>query len=107
MLIKSVYIISHPETKEIVYVGCTKNIDQRALVHENSITDLGNWIKNLIELNLKPVYTIAEMAPEYGYSEIERKWILKYHQEGCKLFNKHIPGISRKHIRNFIIINSR
>lgn len=101
-----IYNVSHPVTGEIVYVGLTRNLEQRAKGHCCAPTDTGEWIRTIAKDGHSPVFTALEKitCKDIGNAtKIERKYISQYTDLGHKLFNR-MPGCGKK-AQQFIVIN--
>ncbi len=76
-----IYVLKDPRDNEIYYVGCTKNIQQRFKAHLNPARDLitpkRQWIKELRELNLKPILAILEDVND-DIALIREKYYIKH-----------------------------
>lgn len=104
---KYVYVVSHPDSNEVVYVGCSKNVELRGRQHalDNSGV-LYKFINDLLKEGKYPVITVVEKFDGYGYTEAESRWILKYYNMGCKLLNRKIPGVKKAGKQYFTIVNN-
>lgn len=79
-----IYCLIDPSTKEIKYVGKSKNPTNRLKSHiSDSIkgidnTRKSNWIRKLNKEGLLPELVILEETNEVNWKEAEKKWILFY-----------------------------
>lgn len=113
---KKVYIygLSDPITNEIRYIGKTVNMKNRYKKHVYQSkylkTKIGNWIKKLISINLKPNILLIEECEENNWIEREKYWIKKYKEDGYNLLNIHEGGNEppkKKGIKKFTEVNGR
>lgn len=91
-----IYTISHPFTNEIVYVGVTKNLPQRAKAHiagNKHNSDLANWINELVSSYMLPKIECIDEVLDSDIFYFEEYWVHQIQSWGFKLFNKV------KHIR--------
>lgn len=79
-----IYILRHPETFEIKYVGKTNNIKRRFAQHKSKkclektgSKKLASWILKLLSSNMFPVMEIIEECTD-NWAERERYWISYY-----------------------------
>jgi group I intron endonuclease len=87
-----IYILKHPETFEIKYVGKTTNVKRRWHQHKSkkclektASKKLAAWILKLISNNLLPIMEIIEEC-ENNWVEREKYWISFYGIESlCNL----------------------
>lgn len=97
-----IYVLLHPETEEIRYVGWTKNtLQQRLQSHveeANKYQKTGKgktyknmWVLSLIREGLRPIIRLVEETETPG--EAERKWIAHYRSIGARLTNGTDGGI--------------
>lgn len=88
-----IYALIDPITKEIRYVGCSLNADNRykAHLHEashNHKCHKCNWIRKLVREGNSPVLNIIDEVPEEDWQLAECAWIFHYREElECKLTN--------------------
>lgn len=97
-----IYVLKHPETKEVFYVGQTvQDLDTRLTGHlgsSESNKQKVEFLKGLVALGLKPVIQEIETIhatcyiDKYLVNERELYWIRYYKSIGCKLLNA--AGIS-------------
>lgn len=92
---KIIYTISHPLTKEIVYVGCTKNYIQRvaAYYHLTDKRTITRWIIELRKQDIEPKFDIIDEVENDLSFFFETYWIHQLTTWGCNLLNtnKTIP----------------
>ena len=89
MMIVYIYVLKHPETKEIRYVGLTRFPAKRyanECAYPHTL-HFKNWINKLKEDGLKPEMEIIETSDEDNASERERVWIKFYRDGGSRLLN--------------------
>ena len=88
-----IYLLKHPITDEIKYVGKTKNLQARLWNHVNKAkyieTFIQRWVKSLTDKGLKPVMEVIETCTE-NWDEREMYWIA-YYSKTCQLAN-HTSG---------------
>lgn len=101
---KIIYTISHPITKEVVYVGATFNLEQRALQHLHTKVEYRatNWIEDLLENGMTPIFTAIKYAGE-DWREVEKAYINELIESGAKLFNREAKPTKKKHL---VIVNN-
>ena len=94
---KYLYTISHPDTKEIVYVGASAYVEERAKQHmtTNQNQELTDFIYSLVVNCKRPLFTVLFEMDE-NWRETERDYIIKLIEEGCPLLNKQIRGYRNK-----------
>ncbi len=88
-----IYVLKHPITKEIRYVGVTtKSLNQRLSQHICSKKRIGTkvskWIKNLSNFKLKPIIELIEDCNINNWEDREKYWITKF----PNLLNQHEGG---------------
>ena len=89
-----IYILRHPETFEIRYVGKTNNIKRRFAQHKSKkclektgSKKLASWILKLLSNNLLPIMEIIEECDD-NWEEREKYWISYYSNTNlCNLSN--------------------
>ncbi len=90
-----IYTLEHPLTKEIRYVGKTKNPKQRFHNHCNKSHNVKshkrNWINNLVSQGLRPKMDILDVVTENDWRFWERYWISQLKSWGISLVN-HTDG---------------
>ncbi len=79
-----IYILRHPETFEVKYVGKTNNIKRRFAQHKSKkclektgSKKLASWILKLLSNDLLPIMEIIEECDD-NWSEREKYWISYY-----------------------------
>lgn len=79
-----IYILKHPETFEVKYVGKTNNIKRRFAQHKSKkclektgSKKLASWILKLLSKNLLPIMEIIEECTD-KWAEREKYWISYY-----------------------------
>ena len=79
-----IYILKHPETFEVKYVGKTTNIKRRFAQHKSKkclektgSKKLASWILKLLSNNLLPTMEIIEECDD-NWAEREKYWISYY-----------------------------
>ena len=90
-----IYGLCDPETKEIRYVGATRNLEKRLQGHlrRKSDTRKERWIAALRVNGLIPKIKKLEIVTEDNWQERERYWIAKYRKENNNLLNIADGGI--------------
>ena len=97
-MITYIYTLSHPITNEIKYIGKTINLKQRLSAHisdakinkKNNM--VSNWIKSLLNNNLKPKMEIIDETPHNNWGELEQYWISQFKSWGFNLKNITLGG---------------
>lgn len=91
-----IYLLKHPITKEIKYVGKTSNLKRRYEQHIyiscKGKNHLANWLNSLKKENLKPEIESIDFVDKEVWKEKEIYWIAYYKQLGFKLCNHTIGG---------------
>lgn len=91
-----VYTLEHPETKEIRYIGYSKNPKVRYANHlciDKLKSKKNSWIKSLKDKGLKPYINIIDEALTIEDIHLmEIKYIAKYKQLGYRLTNMTLGG---------------
>lgn len=89
-----IYTLEHPITNEIRYIGKTNNLDRRLHSHwttgYKSKTKIGNWLKSLKKLKLKPIMTIIDETTD-DWQQLEMYWISQFRTWGFNITN-HTNG---------------
>ena len=80
MQITYIYALKDPETKQIRYIGRSKNPKKRLYEHHqvrriHTKSHHNNWIWSLLERGLRAEMEILEECDETNWSERERYWI--------------------------------
>lgn len=85
-----IYCLKDPDTKFIRYIGKTNSLENRYKNHLNSkeLSNLGLWIRSLLELNKEPMIESMEMCDEDVACEREAFYISKYKPTNI-LLNKY------------------
>jgi len=86
----SIYTISCPTTDNVVYVGQTKNLNERIGHHLTVFSGQPkcDWVKQTIKEGLKPVFKVIDYAKTKDEAlKIESDLIRKYLDEGVDLLN--------------------
>lgn len=91
--IQSIYAILDPTTKEVVYVGRSKDPVKRLHYHvhyrsHSSNEDLKKWLQNLRLLDLKPLLRIIKTVSASSAAGEENKQIVRFLKQGHPLFNR-------------------
>jgi predicted GIY-YIG superfamily endonuclease len=90
-----IYTLEHPVTKEVRYIGKTKNPKERFHNHCNKLhnkhTHKRNWINSLRNQGLKPKMNILDEVTESEWKYWEKFWIEQFRQWGFNLVN-HTSG---------------
>lgn len=93
--IHKIYVLYHPKTKEIRYVGRTCRSLMRRLgghIYHATIgrkSDNSDWIRHLLRWNLKPIIVEIDRIEgtlEDGYT-LEKYWINFLRSKDCRLTN--------------------
>lgn len=119
-----IYVLKHPDTLEIRYVGKTiRSLSRRLGNHianakgNKHNKHLSNWILKILELNRKPIIELIEECDYLVWGDREKYWISQYTNlinlteggDGCKGF-VHSPATieklklvnkGRKHTKEF------
>jgi hypothetical protein len=84
-----IYVLKHPVTNEIRYVGLTRFPVKRLNNEINypHTNHLRNWVNSLKRELLKPVMELVEETEEGLACDAERKWIAEMRARGCRLLN--------------------
>lgn len=89
-----IYVLRHPLTKEIRYVGKTKNpIKYRRRDHIGAARKgctgmpVYNWIRKLLEEGLEPDIEEVALVNEDNWRKEEDSWIMNLRLVGCSLLN--------------------
>lgn len=99
-----IYTLSDPRTGKIRYVGKTCNLKERLRLHcqrTSAKTHKNFWIRQLLDLGLKPHMTVVaefDHADQSAWEFSEREWISKLKIQGEDLTNSDTGGgTGRKH----------
>jgi len=92
-----VYSISHPETKEVIYIGQTQDIAKRIMCHINKHHNqkVENWINDLLQIGKLPIFKIEWMG-DFKLSLIKEKEFIEKHIETVYNTNKGVGSKSVK-----------
>lgn len=85
-----IYILQHPVTEDVRYVGKTNNPERRMRHHLSNQSKNGarikNWIKSLKKNGLKPYMTVIDET-DNDWQELEMYWISQFKSWGFNLTN--------------------
>lgn len=88
-----IYVLKHPDTQEIRYVGQAVNtvrrLDKHIQTSKINKRHISNWIRSL---SSKPVLEIIEECSNTNCNERERYWISYYRSIGANLCNHSNGG---------------
>ena len=93
-----IYKLIDPITKEIRYIGKTKNSLTKRLYEHCTLRNLktntykNNWVKQILKLNLRPEIYMVEEVNDDNWIEREIYWIKFYKETGNKLTNTSDGG---------------
>lgn len=91
-----IYTLEHPITKEIRYVGKTKNPKMRFQNHmnkgHNKTSHKTNWIESLKKEGLRPIMRVLDEVPNEEWKYWEKFWIAVCTEWGFKLTNHTLGG---------------
>lgn len=84
-----IYVLKHPVTQEVRYVGLTRFRVKRLNNEINypHTKHLKNWIESLKTAGLKPLMEVVEESQEGPACEAEIRWIAEMRSRGCRLIN--------------------
>jgi hypothetical protein len=89
-----IYVLKHPRTGEVRYVGVTvKKPSYRLSEHISEAvqsvrkTYKSRWILSLVSIGLHPLIEIIESSCGDGWQDAEHRWIAKYRSQGIRLVN--------------------
>lgn len=87
-----IYILRHPLTNKIRYVGKTNNIKKRLKNHINATrrgvkSHKNNWIKGLLNEGLKPKMEVIDEIDSDNWVWLEQYWIAQFKAWGFNLTN--------------------
>lgn len=96
-----VYVLKHPQTNEVVYVGSAMSAQQRLYQHiknaENCNIDtapiLSKWIRSLKEDGFDPIMEVIEICDACNLLYTEKQYIAKFHNIKPLLNKRHIPCV--------------
>lgn len=90
-----IYTLENPVSNEIRYVGKTNNPERRLHYHwtvgYKSNNKLGNWLKSLKKIKIKPIMIIIDETNE-NWEILEQYWISQFKTWGFKLVNSTDGG---------------
>lgn len=110
-----IYTLSDPISKEVKYIGKTKNLKDRLQRHmtpcnlKQTWQSKTKWLKYLKNNNLKPIMELLDVGDENNIDQLEIYWISQFKSWGFNLKNETIGGqnptpkgtkLKEKHIRN-------
>lgn len=87
-----IYVLKHPVTKEVRYVGQTVNVNKRYQEHlcvneKDAALHKGRWINKLLKVDLKPTIEVVEIVSNLNWKDRERYWISYYKSSKNNLTN--------------------
>lgn len=91
-----IYILKHPKTGEVFYVGITSQVDVKTRLNQHcnhALRNYGNnprkhsYIRKILEKNLKPKLCVIQQCSKQEYQYLEQYWIRCYRKIGCRLLN--------------------
>lgn len=84
-----IYGLCDPRTKEVRYIGASKNPKERLNRHIRSkeSTHKWHWINSLLQQYIKPELFIIEDVPNDNWQWFEKFWIKQYKINGANLTN--------------------
>jgi group I intron endonuclease len=95
----TIYQLIDPRSQEIRYVGKSVNPKERYRRHIRDAKEgktsshKGAWIKQLLDLGLKPIQETIELVTQEMWQERERHWIEEYRNRKYRLTNFCDGGI--------------
>lgn len=93
-----IYTLSDPISKEIKYIGKTKNLKDRLQRHmspcnlKQTWQSKTKWLKYLKNNGLKPIMEVLDQGDENNIDQLEIYWISQFKSWGFKLKNETIGG---------------
>lgn len=94
-----IYTLSDPISKEIKYIGKTKNLKDRLQRHmtpcnlKQTWQSKTKWLKYLKNNGLKPIMEVLDQGDENNIDQLEVYWISQFKEWGFKLKNETIGGV--------------
>lgn len=92
--ISGVYALIDPNTRQVRYVGQSKNIHQRYAAHlgapRKATHPVTRWVRKLRDQGLRPEIKVLEKHARPV--SIEKAWIARMREEGANLLNIHEGG---------------
>ena len=90
-----IYVLLHPITKEIRYVGkTTEALNRRLCKHvyaRNGTSKISKWIGKLHKQDLRPIIELLTECSKDKWQSIEKYWIAEFQSLGYNLMNT-APG---------------
>jgi hypothetical protein len=94
-----IYVLIHPGTRAVVYVGKTTRAPKWRLASHISSREksaVARWKNALLAAGAKPIMEIVEtVAAGVDWGERERYWIEEYRSRGAELLNTAPGGDGR------------
>ena len=81
----TIYAVYHPDTSEVMYVGCTTRPKQRFSKHRHGHLDARkpmDWAALMLAAGKAPVVKALERVPKEQGVDRERYWIAYYRSQG-------------------------
>lgn len=87
-----IYSLNDPRSGDIRYIGKTKRdlhnrLNKHIQYSKSHKLHVSNWIRQLINIDLKPTINIIEICNEENWIEREVFYIKYYRENGCDLTN--------------------
>jgi hypothetical protein len=114
-MILFIYTLADPISKEIKYIGKSKNLKHRLEHHmspyslKESWTPKNKWLRYLKNNNMKPIMEILDEGDENNIDDLEIYWIAQFKAWGFKLKNSTLGGqppnpkgykLKKEHVEN-------